>query len=368
MVASTVHLARDQRIVAREAGTLAAAGYRTVVVARGEPEVACAPNLEFIALPDVSTRVGRVLRLQPLVARSVIALRPRVLHVHDPELIPLALLVRLWGTRAVYDAHESLDLDIDAKEWIPGPLKPIATLGAGLLLAAADHLDAVVAATPAIAASFASEVAVVENYPPLADFADVVPALDGRCVLYIGGLQRIRGIGVLIDAVEQVPGLRVILAGAFTEPQFEAELRRRSGWSRVEFVGWQDRRGLARLASRSTIGVVPLSRNPNYEMSLPTKMFEYMAAGLPVVSTDLPVAKDILDSTGAGLVVPASDPRALAQTISTLIEDPSRARRMGEAGRRAVSETYNWERSAAELRRLYLHLVPDSHQPVAVSR
>jgi glycosyltransferase involved in cell wall biosynthesis len=95
---------------------------------------------------------------------------------------------------------------------------------------------------------------------------------------------------------------------------------------------------------RSHIGLAVLHPDPNYVDSLPTKLFEYMAAGLPVVASNFPLWKEIVEGNRCGITVDPLDPKAIAQAIEYLLTHPEEARRMGENGRRAVEEKYNWER------------------------
>ena len=91
----------------------------------------------------------------------------------------------------------------------------------------------------------------------------------------------------------------------------------------------------------------------SYRLALPNKLFQYMAAGIPVVASDFPDVRRVVEGSGAGVVVDPTDPRAVAAAIRRLIDDPSLARSMGAAGRRAVRERFNWDRSAHELLRGY---------------
>jgi glycosyltransferase involved in cell wall biosynthesis len=125
----------------------------------------------------------------------------------------------------------------------------------------------------------------------------------------------------------------------------------------VTFDGRLARAGVIALLARAQVGVLPLHAIPNYVVALPVKLFEYMAAGIPVVATDVSPWSDIINRHGCGLCVPVEDARALAAALTELLDDPQRARVMGERGRRAAEAHFTWESEASKLLGLYERLL-----------
>ena len=101
------------------------------------------------------------------------------------------------------------------------------------------------------------------------------------------------------------------------------------------------------------IGLVTLAPRPNYLESYPTKLFEYMASGVPVVASDFPLWRKIVEDAGCGLLVDPQKPEAIAKAMDWLFEHPNQAADMGAAGRRAAHRTYNWQSEADKLLALY---------------
>lgn len=113
------------------------------------------------------------------------------------------------------------------------------------------------------------------------------------------------------------------------------------------------------LLNQATIGIAPMLGLHKHRIGLPTKMIEYMAAGLPVVTSDLPIKREIVNETKAGLLAKPGDVESFADAIRTLVDDRSYARVLGENGRRAVWDSYCWETQMAALLSFYDELLAE---------
>ncbi|MEQ9010061.1 MAG: glycosyltransferase family 4 protein [Algiphilus sp.] len=297
--------------------------------------------------------------------RAVRAARPAVAHFHDPELIPVGLALKLFGIKVIYDVHEDVPRQILRKHWIPALLRrPIAWAASFTEWIGARVFDAIVPATPKIAERFpAAKTVVVQNFPILDEL--VVPdpqpyAARASAFAYVGGITRERGIMEMLHAMKSLPanqGARLELAGAFTPANLEEEARASGGWARVRFHGWADRPTVARLLGGCRAGFILLHPNGRYEDSYPVKMFEYMAAGLPVITSDFPLWRHIVEGAGCGLLVDPLDPQAIADAMQWILDHPAEAEEMGRRGRQAVVEKYNWEAESRKLIALYERLL-----------
>jgi glycosyltransferase involved in cell wall biosynthesis len=195
----------------------------------------------------------------------------------------------------------------------------------------------------------------VSNYPLPAEFdasarwADKAPE-----VCYVGGIEAIRGIRELVRACAllQSPA-RLVLAGRFSEPALEAEVAAYPGWERVTAHGQLDRDEVRQVLARAVAGLVTLHPVANYLEAQPVKMFEYMAAGIPVIASRFPLFYDIVEGSHCGLCVDPADPLAIAGAIDYLVTHPDMAQTMGENGRKAVLEKYNWSGQATKLTDFY---------------
>jgi glycosyltransferase involved in cell wall biosynthesis len=356
---TSAHPSDDVRIFSKECRTLAAAGYEVHLIAPGSEEgVQDGVRTHGIAARAGRDRLARMTSTVSAVHRRAQALAADLYHFHDPELMPAGLRLARSGAAVVYDSHEDLAATVLDKAWIHQRLRrPTARLVAKLEPAAANRLAAVVAATPVIAERFSRcscQVITVNNFPELREFQGVQrrspPAELAVC--YVGAITPIRGIEVMVDAIAQTDA-RLLLAGSVESAAFGERVRALPGWSRVEYLGKVDRAGVGEIFERASAGIVLLKPTANYLRSHPTKMFEYMSAGLPVIASDFPLWREIVTQANCGICIDPTSPAALADAISWLIAHPDEAREMGENGRRAVGTTYNWQREGERLVALY---------------
>jgi len=290
------------------------------------------------------------------------ALHADVYHLHDPELIPAALLLSRTGARIVYDAHEDLPGSIMDKDWIPSALRrPVALATGWMERAAANRFAAVVAATPSIAEDFAGarcRVVTVNNYSQLAEFHRAAPdgAVTAHEVCFVGVINEIRGVETMVQAIAATDA-RLVLAGRFSPPELRERLERLPGWAQVVAVGVVERSRVAEIMSRARAGIVLFRPARNHVRSQPTKMFEYMAAGLPVIVSAFPLWREIVEGNRCGLCVDPDSPEQVAEAIRWVLDHPQAAREMGDNGREAVRSKYTWDTEAVKLKALYSSLL-----------
>jgi glycosyltransferase involved in cell wall biosynthesis len=359
--------------VEKEARTLVAAGHRVTVVADAGP-----------GLPARETRGGseviRVARRGPnlpglrfllhdlRLARRLRALRPTVLHAHDSNaLVPVGLAARGLRVPFVYDAHDL---------WLGRPRRERSRLYFALnqlyygiverLLV--PRAVATLTVSPPIVEHLRDryhlrDVRLVANYPDvdgevtrreLRDLpgGDAIDP-DAPIVLYLGGLMAGRGLEQLVDAVGLVPSVQLVLLGSgVLEDSLLSRAAERG--ARVHLLAPVPPSEVEAYASSADLGVnaiVGSSLNDSY--ALPNKLFHYMAAGLPVVASDFPHVRDIVEGARCGVMADTRRPEAIADAIRRILADPDEAAAMGARGRAAVADRFNWSASASVLREVY---------------
>ena len=343
---STAHGRRELRVHLKECNSLASAGYEVhYFVADG----LCDERVGDVQVHDIGAVGGRFQRMLVRPWRMLFAARKlnaRIYHFHDPEILLVALFLLRGGAKVVYDSHEDVPRSILSRAWIPTSVRPaLSGVFERFENIVSSRLSGVVGATPYISARFARlnpmSVA-INNYPLQSEIEDAVRRIgDARNVCYLGAISRIRGIEQMVRALEYVDAT-LILAGAFEDCATEQAARELPGWSKVDYRGVVSRSAVRRIMSESIAGLIPYHPEPNHVDAQPNKMFEYMAAGLPVIASNFPLWRGIIEGNKFGLCVDPLDPKAIASAINDLFSNPQRSRSMGENGRNAVMDRYNW--------------------------
>ena len=309
-------------------------------------------------VPRPKGRLERFRHTARAVRQAAEALAPDIYHFHDPELLPHGIALARKGAVAVYDVHEDYRSSVVTRGWIPGPLRKLVSHWVAKLEARMARHGWISAATPDIAALFPSErTALVQNFPDLSEFLGQ-PAADPAArpprLAYVGAITEERGIFEILRALPDLaacyPGLGFDLIGP-VDTALLARLQAEPGWAHTTHHGRQDRAGVVRLLSQAQIGLVTLRDTPRYRLSQPTKLYEYMAAGLPLIASDFPLWRDLVGSDIGQYVRP--EPEAIAEGVSRILADPGAAARMGDTGRARVAEQYNWAVELDRLEELY---------------
>ena len=356
---TSVHSIRDPRIFHKECQSLARLGNDVALIACHE-RAEVVDGIRIVPIDPPTSRFDRLVRVGSQLCRAAARERADVYHFHDPELMWVGVLLKLGGSSVIYDVHEDVPKQIMSKPWIPGWARPLVARAAMIAeRLAAQIVDGIVAATPSIARKFpADKTVVVQNFPE-ASFARIDaagPPFTARsdAFVYAGGLMEIQGVREMAEAFALLPaGMTGTVAGTFHTPALEMEISAMPGWQRVRYLRQVPRDEVVRVMGSARCGLVLNHPTINYVEAYPTKMFEYMARGLPVVCSNFPLWVDIVTTADCGIAVDPRSPQAIADAIRLLGDDPTLARRLGENGRRAIAERFNWEAELSKLEALY---------------
>ena len=219
------------------------------------------------------------------------------------------------------------------------------------------------------------DVSVVSNTVDLDSFIvndnpDSIPQPweDDAFVLgYVGAYGPHRGLESVIRALpsitNHVPTVHLLIAGAPGIPQYENHLRdvaeQHGVANRLTFTGWVDFERFADYMTASDVCLLPHVSTPHTETTVPHKLFQYMAVGQPILATDVVPIQRIIKDTDAGIVVGADEPEDIAYAVRKLYDDPRLAETLGQNGRCAVENQYNWSRDAAWLQDIYASVVTE---------
>lgn len=368
---TTVHSRTDTRIRVKQVATLSRCwpGQVALFVADGLGNEKDAHDA--FDIHDIGRRPQGRLRRMTLGAfrmyRAIRRARPRIAHFHDPELLPWAVLLHFYGIKVIYDMHEDLPKQLLHKDYLPLVIsRVLSVVMEKVEVLAARMFDGLIVVVPSMEARFKNDkLVLIANFPRLSEF----PSLSGQKnrpipgrFVYVGGITTARGISEMTDAIGLVNDDRASLRllGAFANDLLERGTRARGGWRRVVFLGWSSRDTVIEELSRASAGLVLLHPTPQYVISYPVKMFEYMAAGLPVIASDFPLWREIVESSGCGLLVDPRDPKAIAGAMQWILDHPEEAAAMGRRGRASVEAHFNWEAESENLIAVYRRLMTDA--------
>lgn len=359
---SSVHPPFDVRIFHKEACTLQKFGYETfLVVSDVEDEIK--KGVHVIGVKDHKKgRLNRMLVHSKNVVKRALQIQADVYHLHDPELLPYAKLLKRTGAKVVYDSHEDVPMQTLSKGYIPYLLRwPLSKIIRHYENHVVKNIDAVVAATDSIKNRFENirnKVVVVNNFPFIEELKIKTSSTNKeRAICYVGSVARMRGALEIIKAVGIARDVRLYLAGSINEQGLHDEMMQQDGWSKVKEVGFVPREEVAQIMAKSLAGLVTLYPEPNHLNSIPIKMFEYLSAGIPIICSDFEHWRNLLEDVNCAIFVNPLDPYDIANAINWYLDNPDKAIEMGLRGQMVVKERFNWETEEKKLIKLYQDLL-----------
>lgn len=344
LVVSSVHPPDDPRIRHKLVETLRDHADVTLAVRAPGPATAAG----FVVVPLRGGRLRRTLAASWRIVRGGYD----VISVHDPELLPAAIVAGLLGCRVVFDLHENLPGQLRTKDWLPASLRRPASVLAAVLLRLAERVIEITLAEEGYVPLFREPHPVFPNYL-VVDERELVAPERRTGIVYLGDITEARGLLTAVEAIGRsgVAAPLTLIGRCGDDFKARLEAAAEAHDANLVMTGFlTPREAMAELA-RHALAISPLHDTPNYRHSLPTKLLEYLALGLPVVASDLPGSRDLLDTTPGIVWVPPGDVAALASAIAEAIADEDLAH-TASAIAPDIRRRYLWP--AAEVRRFYL--------------
>lgn len=363
---TSAHGVEDVRIFHKECVSLAKAGYDVSLVERGESYEK--DGVHIVGVGEIpASRRKRMTEGAKRVYEAARAVDADVYHLHDPELLPYGLKLKKAGKRVIFDSHEHTAESILEKTWItPLVRMPVYWAYSAYQTSICHKIDAVVTVTPHSVDYFKKRnpnTVFVANYPMLKEMPPECPASEKtRSIGFAGGISAQWNHEKIIAALEKLPDCRYCLCGIGDE-DYVASLKTSPAWKQVDFLGKIPHSEVSSKLAQCMAGMAVLTpgRNSGFQLGTMgnTKIFEEMMAGLPVVCTNFTLWKEFVDRYHCGICVDPANVEEIAAAIRYLLDHPDEARRMGENGRRAVKEEFNWAVEEKKLLALYADILKD---------
>lgn len=308
-------------------------------------------------------RLRRIVNGTRAVLKEGLMLNADLYHIHDPELLPVAMLLILKGKKVIFDSHEDVSKQILSKPYLNMPLLYlISKIYSICEIFICKRLTGIIAATPKIRDKFLEiniNVIDVNNYPVLSEFAGVTKKISRKnMVCYVGSISLIRGIEEIVHSLTLTKSnVTLNLVGEFTEQELKRQINLKKGWHRVKDFGFLDRAGIKKIFSNSLAGLVVFHPLPNHIHAQPNKIFDYMSAGIPVIASNFPLWREIVETNQCGLCIDPLNPKEIARAIDYIITHKSEAKIMGRNGRNTIVKKYNWANESKKLIDFYSMLL-----------
>jgi glycosyltransferase involved in cell wall biosynthesis len=365
---TSVHTPFDNRIFGRQCRSLAQFGYDVALVAPHDGGDGIVERVRICAVPRPSDRLGRLSCTVPAVWHRATIENADIYHLHDPELLLLGLYLRRAGKKVIYDVHENYPASIAHSPWVPRLTRGLVSCSFDWFEGyAARRMSALIVANTEIAkrvSCFNPRTVTIGNYPAFSEYPGAPDFNKARytygALVSFGGISSRTCTQAVVEALGLLPldtRATLLLAGTETSPGLLRALTYLPGWKRVNYPGTVSPDSMMKALLNASVAFVLFSPVPNHFGVGSNRFYEALAAGVPVITSDFPNWKQLVDGQGCGIAVDSLDPRAIADAVLYLLSHPGEALAMGQRGYKLATERFNWENESRKLCELYEQLL-----------
>ncbi|MEZ4924183.1 MAG: glycosyltransferase [Crocinitomicaceae bacterium] len=356
---SSVHHSYDSRVFDKECVSLAKNGFKvTLIIIHDKSEQI--EGVSIVPFKKYRSRFLRALFSPWVMLPKALKTKADLFHFHDPELMPLAIILKIFRKKVVMDVHDDVIDFMGNKKYLPSIFRyPIGYSYRFLQVITTKIIDAVVTATPHIAESFPSKkTTVVQNFPSTNDFQGIttIPYEQrNNIIIYSGLLHENTGFKSIVESSKLLPeGAIIQIIGKIYPTSLKKELE---SCKNIEYISWSDRKSVLHKIKNAKIGFALYQPTKQNIYAQPRKLFEYMAAGIPIIASDSKLWKEFVEENNAGINVDPASIDQIVEAVQFLTVNPSEAKQMGHNARIAFENKYDWQKESDKLVNLYSNLL-----------
>ena len=366
-IVTSIHPDFDSRLWKHAKG-LAGAGYEVHLVCPWNvPSGEVRAGVHFHTFKPVPSRALRPFMIPVRILRNLLPLLSivQLVHFHDIDILPWMAILS-FVKPVVYDVHENYPEEMMVRDWIPNSLRAVMRFAVywGQFILAMKIRNVVLVA-PSYDSGFTNRhfrKTYFRNFATLELLDGVAPDYLSRpaAVIFTGSQYVNNGTLLYLDIAERckdvIPGVPFYMTDRFGNLAFRQQVLESietRKLNNIEFLPNVKPHELMQMMNRATIALSPSLRVPQQIKGFHTKLYESMAALLPIVASDLPHELQLIGGNACGILAQPESPQSFADAIIELVRNREYAFRLGLNGQNAFKERYSWESELPQLLAFY---------------
>ncbi len=315
-------------------------------------------------------RISRMTKTVGKIFEKAKKINANIYHLHDPELLTIGLKLKKGGKKVIFDAHEDYISLISLKEWIPPIIRTIVSyIFEKYYNYSTQKMDGVVVATNDIKVQNKKKI-LYRNLPNLRikNNNQINRNLNNNIILYTGGLTQYRGITEVICSLQQskIKNWQLVILGQ-NEEKLELQLKKELKDPRIIIKGEVPFKEVVYWLQKANIGVVMNQPIFPFIKALPNKLFEYMAFGLPVVCSNFPQWKEIVEVNKSGICCNPLNLKEISKSVEKILVNQDLQKSMSINGQKTIRNNYNLENETKKLIGLYKEVLHEKKTDTCAS-
>ena len=354
-IGTSVHRWNDNRIFYKEAISLAKR-FNVQLHAPADFDQKSLHGVTIFGLPIWKKESDRKKIRKELWVRLKKNTNTDIFIFHDPELIWIGIKVAVFSyIKVIYDIHEDTIQSIRRKKWLTPLNKLIAIIGYSLLQGLSKPIfNHYLLAEDSYKNFIKSKTTVIHNYPIKKEWPKEKEKIFD--LVYLGDVTEDRGGLLMVDLLSILtyiyPEVKLAMVGkveANANHLINKRVNKLKLEKHLEIFGYMNYPDAMEIVCKSKIGLCLLKPIQNYIQSYPTKLFDYMQAGIPYISSNFPLYEELLNECQAGILVDPLDVKGTANEISSLLNNSDKYDRMSQNGINILKNNYNWDSQEEKL-------------------